>query len=128
MPRGCLAIMKLRDCFKKRPVADRPTTATTTAPSAAIPARAKDFQIQNESAYSPHWNLIIREDAFALIHADAAAGKSFSDVGGRNSERRALAEEYAGSILDTDPGNDVLEGDTAVAHRSPATPTTWCSL
>lgn len=109
-------MMKFRDFFKKSPPADRPVTAPanppTSTPSPAVPTRAQDFRVQNEGAYSPHLNLIDREDAFALIRADAGVGKSFIDVGGRNGERRALAEGYVYRILDLDPGgDDVLVGD-----------------
>ena len=57
-----------------------------------IPLLTKDFSTSNHGDYSPHLNILDRNDVFALIREEVGPGKTFLDVGGRKGERRDLAE------------------------------------
>jgi SAM-dependent methyltransferase len=77
-----------------------------------IPLLTKDFSISNHGDYSPHLNVLDRKDVFALIRGEAGPGKTFLDVGGRDGERRTLAEGLVYRIMDLAPGiPDAIKGD-----------------
>ncbi len=113
--------MKFRSFFRRTPPPERPASAAPTEPTLTIPANAKAFRVQNEGAYSPHLNMIDREDAFALIRAEAGPGKSFLDVGGRKGERQTLADGFDYCILDLEPeGEATIAGDICGCPQVPS--------
>lgn len=85
-----------------------------------IPVKTKDYRIINAEGYSPHLNILEREDIFALIRGEAGPGKTFLDVGGRDGERRDLAEAFGYQILDLEPGtSDAIKGDICCCPEIP---------
>jgi len=99
---------RLRALFPRIGQKDVPKTPTSTTAAKTIttPVGTKEFKIQNPDSYSPHLNIISRTDAFDLIKQEAGEGKLFLDVGGRNGERRDLAEGYMYKVMDLEPGTE----------------------
>ena len=115
--------MKLFSIFSK-PVEQPQSVAAkvkTPVKELTIPACAKEFSVLNSGEYSPHLNIVDREEAFTLIKTEAGDGKTFLDVGGRNGERHELAAGFIYQILDLDPASaNSITGDICHCPHVPS--------
>jgi SAM-dependent methyltransferase len=91
---------------------EKPPTAEPSVKILEVPAKTKDYRVNNAGEYSPHLNILDRKEIFELLLAEAGSGKTFLDVGGREGARRDLAQGFVYKILDLEPvADEAIRGD-----------------